>query len=51
MNQVDIQPKSNISGCVLFIITGAEKRRAIAKRKAKMVQGTQGIVPKLVAVK
>jgi hypothetical protein len=45
------KPASNLSGSVSFILRGANKRRSMAVAKAKMVQGEQGIVPRLVAVK
>lgn len=51
MKEINMQPNSNVSGCVMFIMTGAKKRRTIAARKVRIVQGAQGIVPKLVAVK
>jgi hypothetical protein len=45
------RPASNSSSSVSFILRGASKRRSMAYAKAKMVQGEQGITPRLVAVK
>jgi len=46
-----IEPGSNTSDSVLFLLRGAKKRRSTAIAGAKMVQGNLGVMPKLVAVK
>lgn len=51
MENINRQPATNSSSSVMFLLRGASKRRSMAVAKAKMVQGEQGIVPKLVAVK
>ena len=51
MNNIKRIPASNSSSQVAFLLRGASKRRSIAMAKAKMVQGDQGITPRLVAVK
>lgn len=44
-------PSNNSSKSVMFVLRGSQKRRSMAIAKAKMIQGEQGIVPKLTAVK
>lgn len=44
-------PSNNSSTSVMFVLRGSQKRRSMAMAKAKMMQGDQGIVPKLTAVK
>ncbi len=50
-NTNKIEPNTNISESVLFLLRGAKKRRSMAVAKAKMIQGQLGVVPRLVAVK
>lgn len=51
MTNINRVPATNTSTSANFISRGAKKRRSMAIAKAKMVQGEQGIVPRLVAVK
>ena len=51
MNNINRVPETNTSRSAIFILRGSRKRRSMAIAKAKMVQGDQGIVPRLVAVK
>lgn len=51
MNHITRTPSNNSSNTVMFVLRGAQKRRSMAIAKAKMIQGEQGIVPKLSAVK
>lgn len=51
MMNINRAPSSNSSSSVMFLLKGAQKRRSLAIAKAKMVQGEQGVVPRLVAVK
>lgn len=51
MNNIKRVPANNCSSSVSFLLRGAQKRRSVAFAKAKLVQGEQGIVPRLVAVK
>ena len=51
MNHTARIPSNNSSSSVMFILRKTQKRRSMAIAKAKLIQGEQGIVPKLVAVK
>ena len=51
MNYTMQIPSNNSSKSIMFILRGAQKRRSMAMARAKMIQGEQGIVPKLTAVK
>lgn len=51
MSNINREPANNFSPAVIFLLRGAKKRRTIAMSKAKMIQGEQGIVPRLTAIK
>jgi len=51
MEEKKIMPAVTTSNSVSFLLRGAQKRRAMALAKAKMIQGELGVIPRLVAVK